>query len=70
MQPARVLDKGTYDYAGSDTINAQQLKPQVVQEAEYRLANDLYGLGKTIGGPSGSKVRTGSLIILYPLIHA
>ena len=51
-----MLDKGTYDYAGSDTINAQQVKPQVVAEAEVRLSNDMYTLSNMSGGPNGAKV--------------
>lgn len=56
LQPARVLDKGTYDYAGSDTVNAQQIKPQTVVDAEFRLSDDMYTLSNMMGGPNGSRV--------------
>jgi hypothetical protein len=51
-----VLDKGTYDYPGSDTINAQQIKPQTVVDAEFRLSNDMYTISNLTGGPNGAKV--------------
>ena len=54
--PARILDKGTYDYDGSDTINAQQVKPQSVIDAEFRLADDMITLGNVASGPNGSRV--------------
>lgn len=54
--PARVLDKGTFDYIGSDGIDSQQVKPQTVADAEFRLSNDLLTLGNISAGPNGSKV--------------
>lgn len=56
-KPARLLDKGTYEYTGSDTIDAQQIKPQTVAEAEFRLSDDMYPLSNLMGGPNGSKAR-------------
>ncbi|KAF2836936.1 hypothetical protein M501DRAFT_209220 [Patellaria atrata CBS 101060] len=66
--PGRVLDKGTYDYAGSDSINAQQLKPQVVTEAEFRLSNDMYSLSNMVSGPNGVKFTESYKDVLYNFI--
>ena len=41
VQPARLLEKRNYDYAGSDTIGAQQTKPQTLIDAEFRLTDDI-----------------------------
>ena len=54
--PARVLDKGTYDYPGSDGTDAQQVKPQTVVDAEFRLSDDMITLGNIGAGPNGTKV--------------
>ncbi|KAF2821590.1 hypothetical protein CC86DRAFT_373444 [Ophiobolus disseminans] len=56
--PARLLEKGNYDYKGSDTIDAQQVKPQTVVDAEFRLADDMYNLSRTVPGPNAMKVST------------
>jgi hypothetical protein len=56
IQPARLLEQGNYQYAGSDTINAQQVKPPAVAEAEFRLADDMYDLSNLVGGANGTKV--------------
>ncbi|KAJ6564818.1 hypothetical protein B0H19DRAFT_1068323 [Mycena capillaripes] len=53
--PGRVLDIGTYAFEGSDGNNAQQIKPQSVVEAEFRLSDDLFSLGEITGGPNGAK---------------
>ncbi|KAF8208051.1 hypothetical protein K438DRAFT_1961562 [Mycena galopus ATCC 62051] len=53
--PGRILDIGTYAYEGSDGHNAQQIKPQSVVEAEFRLSDDLFSLGEITGGPNGAK---------------
>ncbi|KAK0392279.1 hypothetical protein NLU13_1775 [Sarocladium strictum] len=66
--PCRPLDRGTYDYKGSDTINAQQIKPPLVGEAEFRLSDDLYSLANLVGGPNGSKLSTRYEDILFSLI--
>ncbi|KAJ7687993.1 hypothetical protein B0H14DRAFT_2653519, partial [Mycena olivaceomarginata] len=54
--PGRILDIGTYAYEGSDGHNAQQVKPQSVVEAEFRLSDDLFSLGEITGGHNGAKV--------------
>ncbi|KAF2855381.1 hypothetical protein T440DRAFT_504053 [Plenodomus tracheiphilus IPT5] len=56
--PARLLEKGNYDYKGSDTIDAQQVKPQTVVDAEFRLADDMYNISRTIAGPNAMKVSS------------
>ncbi|KAK4124081.1 hypothetical protein N657DRAFT_689697 [Parathielavia appendiculata] len=66
--PARVLDKGTYDYIGSDGIDAQQVKPQTVADAEFRLSNDLMTLGNISAGPNGSKLSQVYEQILFNLV--
>ncbi|KAK3896842.1 hypothetical protein C8A05DRAFT_39608 [Staphylotrichum tortipilum] len=66
--PARVLDKGTYDYEGSDTINAQQVKPQSVIDAEFRLADDMITLGNVTSGPNGSRLSSLYSDVLYNLV--
>ena len=43
--PGRILDIGNYAYKGSGGTDAQQVKPQTVVEAEFRLSDDLYNLG-------------------------
>ena len=57
LKPARLLEKGNYDYLGSDTINTQQIKPQTVVDAEFRLTDDMYSIPKMVAGPKGAKVR-------------
>ena len=44
--PGRILDMGNYAYQRSDTIDAQQVKPQAVAEAEFKLTDDLFTLSK------------------------
>ncbi|KAK4120675.1 hypothetical protein N657DRAFT_701401 [Parathielavia appendiculata] len=66
--PARVLDKGTYDYVGSDGIDAQQVEPQTVVDAEFRLSNDLMTLGNISAGPSGSKLSQVYEQIIFNLV--
>ncbi|KAK4101308.1 hypothetical protein N658DRAFT_559119 [Parathielavia hyrcaniae] len=66
--PPRVLDKGTYDYVGSDGIDAQQLKPQTVVDAEFRLSNDLMTLGNIAAGPNGSKLSQVYERVLFNLV--
>lgn len=46
-----------YVYEGSDTVNAQQVKPPHVQEAEFRLSNDMFDIANIVGGPNGAKVQ-------------
>ncbi|KAK5652704.1 hypothetical protein OQA88_10298 [Cercophora sp. LCS_1] len=66
--PARALDKGTYDYEGSDTINAQQVKPQSVIDAEFRLGDDMITLGNVASGPNGSRLSSLYSDVLYNLV--
>ena len=58
-QPARLLEQGNFDYAGSDSLNAQQIKPPPVIDAEFRLANDMFALSNIFGGASGGQVCQG-----------
>ncbi|KAK4448740.1 hypothetical protein QBC34DRAFT_406655 [Podospora aff. communis PSN243] len=66
--PGRVLDQGTYDYAGSDTINAQQLKPQTVYDAEFRLSDDMYNISNITSGPNEKKLSQVFSEIVFNLI--
>lgn len=54
--PARLLEQGNYDYVDSDRLNAQQIKPPPVVEAEFRLADDMFSVSNLVGGPNGGKV--------------
>ena len=54
--PARLLEQGNYDYVDSDSLNAQQIKPPAVTEAEFRLADDMFSISSMVGGPNGGKV--------------
>ncbi|OQE40114.1 hypothetical protein PENCOP_c006G08050 [Penicillium coprophilum] len=66
--PARLPDKGTYFYEGSDGQDAQQLKPQTITEAEFQLADDMLPLSHIIGGPNGQKVSTAYTAVLNQLV--
>lgn len=55
--PARYLDKNTFSYK-TDGIYSQFLKPTVVNEAEFRLTDQLYDVGKFVGGPNGKSLST------------
>ncbi|RGP79771.1 cytochrome p450 [Fusarium longipes] len=66
--PCRLLDQGSYDYKGSDSPNAQQIKPLSVIEAEFQLSDDLYDMGNLVGGPNGSKLSSQYQEILFSLI--
>lgn len=63
-----MLDQGTYDYAGSDTINAQQLKPQTVFDAEFRLSDDMYNISNITSGPNEKKLSQVYSEIVFNLI--
>ena len=54
--PARLLEQGNYDYVDSDSLNAQQIKPPAVMEAEFRLTDDMFSISNIVGGPNGGKV--------------
>ncbi len=56
QQPARLLEQGNFNYIGSDSLNAQQLKPPPVIDAEFRLADDMFSISNLVGGPSGGHV--------------
>ncbi|CUS11176.1 unnamed protein product [Tuber aestivum] len=53
--PGRVLEKGTYDYEGSDGKDAMQRKPETVVDAEFRLSDDVYSLSHLVSVPKGPK---------------
>ncbi|MCJ1364940.1 hypothetical protein MMC16_004057 [Acarospora aff. strigata] len=66
--PARLLEKGNYDYLGSDTINTQQIKPQTVVDAEFRLTDDMYSIPKMVAGPKGAKVSNSYANVINQLV--
>ncbi|RHZ51491.1 hypothetical protein CDV55_100558 [Aspergillus turcosus] len=66
--PARLLDMGDYYYDKSGTINAQQIKPPAVAEAEFRLADDMFSLSNLVGGPNGSKLTDSYREVLFGLV--
>ncbi|KAF5009324.1 hypothetical protein FDECE_4422, partial [Fusarium decemcellulare] len=68
--PARVLEMGNYYYNGSDTINAQQVKPPAVAEAEFRLADGMLNISKLVGGPNGGKMSEQYNEVLFGLAPA
>ncbi|RPA93914.1 hypothetical protein L873DRAFT_1703486 [Choiromyces venosus 120613-1] len=55
--PGRVLEKGTYDYEGSEGKDAMQRKPETVVDAEFRLSDDVFSLSHLVAGPKGPKVN-------------
>lgn len=65
--PARLLEQGNYQYEGSDTINAQQIKPPSVAETEFRLADGMLNLSNLVGGPNGSKLSEAYREVLFGL---
>jgi hypothetical protein len=68
--PARLLEMGNYHYDGSDSINAQQVKPPAVSEAEFRLADGMLNLSNLVGGPNGSKLSDSYHEVLFGLAPA
>lgn len=66
--PARLLEQGNYQYSGSDTLNAQQIKPPSVAEAEFRLSDGMLSLSNLVGGPNGSKISEAYREVLFSLI--
>jgi hypothetical protein len=68
--PARLLEMGNYHYDGSDKLNAQQLKPPSVAEAEFRLADGMLNLSGLVGGPNGSKLSESYQQVLFGLAPA
>ncbi|KAK4096994.1 hypothetical protein N658DRAFT_527387 [Parathielavia hyrcaniae] len=65
---ARLLSQGNYEYVGSDTINAQQVKPPAVAEAEFRLADDMYDISNLVGGANGRKLSDQYREVLFSLV--
>ncbi|KAF7173669.1 hypothetical protein CNMCM6106_007710 [Aspergillus hiratsukae] len=66
--PARLLDMGDLYYDKSGAINAQQIKPPAVAEAEFRLADDMFSLSNLVGGPNGSKLTDSYREVLFGLV--
>ncbi|KAF7299383.1 ZnMc domain-containing protein [Mycena indigotica] len=55
--PGRFLDQNSYAWNTADAgINGQFVKPTVVNEAEFRLADQLYDLSDVVGGPNGTNL--------------
>eukprot|EP00808_Paulinella_micropora_P001172 g75018.t1 len=55
--PGRLLSEQEYHFDYVDAYSTF-LKPVAIQEAEFRLADDLFPLSEITGGPSGSKLST------------
>lgn len=68
--PARLLDMGNYRYDGSDTLNAQQMKPPSVAEAEFRLVDRMLNLSNLVGGPNENKLSECYDEVLFGLAPA
>lgn len=66
--PGRILEQGTYAYKGSDGIDAQEIKPEAVSEAEFRLSDDMYPVGRLTAGPNGEKLSEVYTNILDTLV--
>ncbi|KAE8244742.1 hypothetical protein A4X13_0g6310 [Tilletia indica] len=65
--PTRYLDKRTYAYS-ADGIYSQFNKPPVVNEAEFRLTDDLYPVGRVVGGPNGKTLSNAYELVLNNLV--
>ncbi|KAH6874038.1 hypothetical protein B0T10DRAFT_415823 [Thelonectria olida] len=68
--PARLLEMGNYNYNGSGGVNAQQVKPPAVAEAEFRLADGMLNLSNLVGGPNGNKLSENYDEVLFGLAPA
>eukprot|EP00457_Paulinella_chromatophora_P000930 gb/GEZN01000932.1/.p1 GENE.gb/GEZN01000932.1/~~gb/GEZN01000932.1/.p1 ORF type:complete len:979 (+),score=174.44 gb/GEZN01000932.1/:230-3166(+) len=55
--PGRVLDEKTYQFQYQDAYS-NFLKPVSIQDAEFRLSDDLFPLAQVTGGPSGMSLST------------
>ncbi|KAE8229463.1 hypothetical protein CF326_g5566, partial [Tilletia indica] len=65
--PTRYLDKRSYAY-NADGIYSQFNKPPVVNEAEFRLTDDLYPVARIVGGPNGKTLSTSYELCLNNLV--
>ncbi|KAJ7153279.1 hypothetical protein C8R46DRAFT_1197359 [Mycena filopes] len=55
--PGRFLDQGSYAWDTSLAgIHGQFIKPVAVNEAEFRLVDQLYDLAPNVGGPNGTNL--------------
>nr|GAT54779.1 predicted protein [Mycena chlorophos] len=55
--PGRFLDQNSYAWdTASAGIHGQFIKPTAVNEAEFRLVDQLYDLNDTVGGPNGTNL--------------
>ncbi|KAE9382113.1 hypothetical protein N431DRAFT_320993, partial [Stipitochalara longipes BDJ] len=66
--PCRLLEQGNYQYDGSNTIDAQQVKPPAVAEAEFRLTNDMFDISNMVGGPNGNKLAEQYRELVFSMI--
>ena len=55
--PARGLNPADFEYSTEHRTSAVT-KPFSVREKEFRLADDLFGVGRITGGPTGEKLST------------
>eukprot|EP00808_Paulinella_micropora_P006338 g2170.t1 len=53
--PGRILDEDTFKFDWTDQYS-NFLKPAPVQDAEFRLTNDLFPLAQKTGGPSNMQL--------------
>jgi hypothetical protein len=63
--PGRFIDQGSYAWDTSLAgIYGQFVKPTAVNEAEFRLVDQLYDLASNVGGPNGT-----NLSIIYEQVR-
>lgn len=65
--PTRYLDKASFAYDTSSVFSRFE-KPVVVNEAEFRLTDELYNLGPIVGGPNGQSLSNNYVKVLNSLV--
>ncbi|SPO47202.1 uncharacterized protein PSANT_04890 [Moesziomyces antarcticus] len=65
--PTRYLDKASFAYDTSSVFSRFE-KPVVVNEAEFRLTDDLFNLGPIVGGPNGQSLSNNYVKVLNSLV--
>jgi len=67
QSPARYLDKNEFSYK-MEGLYSNFVKPVVVNEAEFRLTDQLFAPSRVVGAPNGQSLSTNYEIILNNLI--
>jgi hypothetical protein len=67
QSPARYLDKSEFSYK-MEGIYSNFVKPVTVNEAEFRLTDQLYSPSRVVGAPNGQSLSTNYEMILNNLV--